>query len=96
MYTSQLSSLSWSEDQKTKITSWRFDPGTETGWHDHGYDCVTIQKSARTLKLENENGDTKYIDYKNDRTVGYAALVNHHATNVGGHEVRVIEIEFKR
>jgi quercetin dioxygenase-like cupin family protein len=83
------------EDEKTKITSWRFDPGAETGWHRHDFDYVTIQKSSGRLKLEGENGEIKYIDYENDQTVGYAAPIKHNATNVSDQEIRVIEIEFK-
>ena len=83
------------EDQKTKITSWRFDPGAETGWHLHNFDYVTIQKSSGCLKLESEDGDIKFIDYKNDKTDGYNSPVKHNATNVSNEEVRVIEIEYK-
>ncbi len=83
------------EDDKTKITSWRFDPGTETGWHHHNYDYVTIQKSAGRLKLESDNGEIKYIDYENDHAAAYAAPITHNATNVSDDEVRVIEIEYK-
>ena len=83
------------EDDKTKVTSWRFDPGAETGWHHHNYDYVTIQKSSGRLKLENDNGEIKYIDYENDRAAAYAAPIIHNATNVSDNEVRVIEIEYK-
>ena len=40
------------EDDKTKITSWRFAPGTETGWHHHNFDYVTIQNPAGGLSLK--------------------------------------------
>jgi len=83
------------EDNKTKITSWKFAPGTETGWHHHNFDYVTIQKSTGRLKLESESGEIKYIDYANDRTAGYSAPIKHNATNVSDEEVRVIEIEYK-
>lgn len=84
------------EDDKTKITSWRFEPGTETGWHHHNYDYVTIQKSGGCLRLENDAGDIKLIDYEMDRTAAYSAPIKHNATNVSDEEVRVIEIEYKK
>ena len=83
------------EDQKTKITSWRFDPGDETGWHHHNYDYVTIQKSRGRLKLEREDGEVKFITYHEDKTDSYKAPIKHNATNVSNEEVRVIEIEYK-
>lgn len=83
------------EDDKTKITSWRFDPGAETGWHEHDVDYVTIQKSGGRLKLESDTGDVKFVDYKMDHAAGYAAPIRHNATNISDEEVRVIEIEYK-
>ena len=83
------------EDDMTKITSWKFAPGAETGWHHHNFDYVTIQKSNGKLKLENEEGEITYVDYENERTARYTAPVKHNATNVSDEEVRVIEIEYK-
>ncbi|MFP6711271.1 MAG: hypothetical protein VB913_06220 [Rhodospirillales bacterium] len=83
------------EDDRTKITSWRFDPGTETGWHYHNFDYVTIQQSGGRLKLESEDGEIKFIDYENERTARYSAPIRHNATNVSDVEVCVIEIEYK-
>ncbi len=34
------------EDDKTRITAWRFPPGSETDWHHHSHGYVTIQQSA--------------------------------------------------
>jgi quercetin dioxygenase-like cupin family protein len=83
------------EDDKTRVTSWRFAPGTQTGWHHHNFDYVTIQQSGGQLRLENDAGDIKLIDYEPNRTVGYSAPIKHNATNVSDEEVRVIEIEYK-
>ena len=50
------------EDNKTRITFWRFPPGTETGWHRHTHDYVTLQQSSGQLKLEyREDGNTKIV-----------------------------------
>jgi beta-alanine degradation protein BauB len=84
------------EDDKTKITSWRFDPGTETGWHRHAFDYVTIQKSGGRLKLENDEGEVRFVDYIMDHAAAYTAPIKHNATNVSDEEVRVIEIEYKK
>lgn len=84
------------EDDKTKITSWRFDPGAETGWHEHDVDYVTIQKSGGRLKLESDTGQVRFVDYKMDHAASYTAPICHNATNVSDEEVRVIEIEYKK
>ena len=28
------------EDEKVRVTRFDFEPGQETGWHEHGYDYV--------------------------------------------------------
>jgi len=84
------------EDDKTKITSWRFDPGTETGWHHHTFDYVTIQKSGGCLRLESDDGEVRMVDYVMDRAAVYAAPIRRNATNVSDEDVRVIEIECKK
>ncbi len=84
------------EDDKTKITSWRFDPGEETGWHEHDVDYVTIQKFGGRLKLENDMGQVKFVDYKMNFSASYSAPICHNATNVSDEEVCVIEIEYKK
>ena len=83
------------EDEKTRITYWRFPPGSETGWHRHTHDYVTIQQSGGQLQLENRDGTVKVIDYKDGRAAGYSAPIEHNASNISDEEVRVTEIEYK-
>jgi len=83
------------EDEKTRITKWRFPPGTETGWHRHTHDYVTIQQSGGQLRLENRDGTVKVIDYENGHIAGYSAPIEHNAKNISDEEVCVTEIEYK-
>ena len=84
------------EDEKTRITFWCFPPGSETGWHRHTHDYVTLQQSEGKLKLESRDGNIKIIDYINGSAGAYSAPVEHNAINIGDIEVRVTEIEYKR
>lgn len=84
------------EDDRTRITCWRFAPGAETGWHYHAVDYVTIQQSGGRLRLEKDDGSVTFVDYKDQRTIAYQAPIKHNATNVSDEEVRVTEIELKR
>ena len=83
------------EDKKTRITLWRLAPGSETGWHRHTCDYVTLQQSSGKLKLETRNGGTKVINYQDGCAGSYSAPIEHNATNVGDVEIRVTEIEYK-
>ena len=80
---------------KTRITFWRFPPDTETGWHKHTHDYVTIQQSGGQLKLEDREGNIKIIDYVDGKAAAYKAPIEHNAKNISNEEVRVTEIEYK-
>ena len=84
------------EDEKTRITFWRFPPGAQTGWHRHIHDYVTLQQSGGRLKLEDRNGNIKHIQYEEGHAAAYSAPVEHNATNISDVEVRVTEIEYKK
>ncbi len=30
------------DDDRFRVTEWRFAPGAETGWHVHGHDYVVV------------------------------------------------------
>ena len=84
------------EDEKTRITFWRFPPGAQTGWHRHIHDYVTLQQPGGQLKLEDRNGNIKHIQYEEGHAAAYSAPVEHNATNISDVEVRVTEIEYKK
>ena len=86
--------LLW-EDDHTRITFWRFPPGTETGWHRHTHNYVTLQQSGGQLKLEARDGTAKIIDYVDGQAAAYSAPIEHNATNISDVEVQVTEIEYK-
>ena len=83
------------EDKKTRITLWCFPPGTETGWHRHIHDYVTLQQSSGQLQLESRDGSIKHVDYEDGRAAAYSAPTEHNAINISDVEVRVTEIEYK-
>lgn len=83
------------DDERSRITQWRFPPGTQTGWHRHTHDYVTIQQSGGALQLENADGSMKVVEYEDGRAVAYAAPIEHNATNISDTEVKVLEIEYK-
>ena len=40
------------ENERVKVTEWRFAPGAATGWHRHGYDYVVVPMTTGRLQLE--------------------------------------------
>ncbi|MCK6450232.1 MAG: cupin domain-containing protein [Alphaproteobacteria bacterium] len=82
------------DNDRVKVTQWRFAPGAETGWHRHGYDYVVVPLVTGSLLLD---------DGKVQRTAGLAAGqsyyrpvgVEHNVVNANAHEFAFVEIEFK-
>ncbi len=83
------------EDSRTRITQWTFAPGTQTGWHRHELDYVTVQQSGGELALHDADGAETRVPYRDGRTMSWKAPVEHNAVNVSDVEVRVLEIEYK-
>jgi ketosteroid isomerase-like protein/quercetin dioxygenase-like cupin family protein len=44
------------DDDRFKVTEWRFAPGAETGWHRHGHDYVIVPLTDGTLALDLPGG----------------------------------------
>jgi ketosteroid isomerase-like protein/quercetin dioxygenase-like cupin family protein len=69
------------DDDRFKVTEWRFAPGAETGWHRHGHDYVIVPLTDGRLRLDLPGGQqseaqlTQGVPYS--RRVG----VEHNVTN---------------
>ena len=79
----------------TRITTWTFAPGDQTGWHRHAFDYVTLQQSGGALLLQRSDGSESHVDYEDGRTVFWTAPIEHNAINISDVEVRALEIEYK-
>ena len=82
------------DNDRVKVTEWRFAPGAETGWHRHGMDYVVVPMTTGSLLLETPQGEIK-----SSLTAGvsYTRLtgVEHNVINDNEHEFVFVEIELK-
>ena len=82
------------DNDRVKVTEWRFAPGAETGWHRHGMDYIVVPMTTGTLLLETPAGDVR-----SPLTAGasYTRLtgVGHNVINANEHEFVFVEIELK-
>lgn len=82
------------DDQKVKVTEWRFPPGAETGWHRHAMHYVVVPLTTGALLLQTAEGSVTSqlragVAYS--RSVG----VEHNVINPGSAEFVFVEIELK-
>jgi len=80
------------ENERVRVTEWRFAPGAETGWHVHGYDYVVVPQSDGRLLLETKEGD-RYAELAIGRPYYRDAGVEHNVVNANDHEFVFVEVE---
>ncbi len=69
------------QDDRFRVTEWRFAPGAETGWHRHGHDYVIVPLTDGLLRLDLPGGQT--AEARLVRGVPYSRRegVEHNVTN---------------
>ena len=82
------------DNEKVKVTEWRFPPGAETGWHRHSMYYVVVPQSTGILLLETPEGA---VTSQLKSGVSYARPigVEHNVINPGAAEFVFVEIELK-
>ena len=82
------------ENDRVKVTEWRFAPGAATGWHKHRFDYVVLPMTTGRLRL-----DDGHAQRTAELTAGKAyygsVAVEHDVINASDHEFVFVEIEIK-
>ena len=83
------------DNERTRVTEWRFAPGAATGWHRHEYDYVVVPTLDGTLKLVTENDEESLAELKAGAPYFRNVGVEHDVINANDYEYVFVEIEFK-
>lgn len=83
------------DNEFTRVTEWRFPPGTETGMHVHEMDYVVVPTVAGTLTVV-----TPEETFANEIVPGASytrsAGSEHNVINATDSECAFVEVEFKQ
>jgi len=83
------------DNERVRVTEWRFAPGAATGWHRHELDYVIVPMTTGRLRLETPTGEVTA-----ELVVGQSyfrhAPVEHDVINANPYELVFLEIELKR
>lgn len=81
------------DDDRFKVTEWRFASAAETGWHVHGHDYVIVPLTDGTLRLEEPGGTSR--EARLHRHVPYSRRtgVEHNVINGGDGPLAFLEVE---
>jgi quercetin dioxygenase-like cupin family protein len=82
------------ENERVKVTEWRFAPGAATGWHRHGYDYVVVPMVTGKLELE-DGKETRFADLTAGRSYYRPLGIEHDVINANDYEFVFVEVEFK-
>lgn len=83
------------DNDRVRVTEWRFAPGAETGEHTHGMDYTVVPLGDGRLQLEHPDGSTTYAELKHGVTYFRNAGVHHNVINANAYEFAFVEIELK-
>ncbi len=83
------------DNERVRVTEWRFAPGAETGFHVHEMDYVVVPSGTGRLKLVGPDGAESYAELKLGQSYTRAAGVHHNVINANDFEYAFVEIELK-
>ncbi len=81
------------ENDRLRITEWRFRPGEETGWHRHEFDYVVVPMSTGRLEIVAPDGSVSGSELKAGEPYFRRAGVEHNVINASGGDFSFIKIE---
>lgn len=82
------------DNERVRVTEWRFAPEAETGWHRHEYDYVIVPQTSGKLRLESSDG-TSLSELHSGKPYFRQSGVEHNVINTTDIEFVFIEVELK-
>lgn len=82
------------DNERSRVTQWRFAPGEATGWHRHEHDYVIVPVTAGTLLLD-DGSQTAEAELEAGRSYFRNAGIEHDVVNGGDGELVFVEVELK-
>ncbi len=83
------------DNERVRVTQFRFPPGSETGHHVHGYDYVVVPIIGGRLTMTDDDGKATQAELKLGESYNRPAGVSHNVINETDAEIAFVEIELK-
>jgi quercetin dioxygenase-like cupin family protein len=84
------------DNDKVRVTEWRFAPGAATGWHRHEMDYVVVPLLDGQLRIVSEGGSGNIAELKKGVPYFRETGVEHDVINANDFEFAFIEVETKK
>ena len=82
------------DNERVRVTEWRFEPGESTGWHRHDLNYVIVPVVGGTIRLEERIGLDE-AELVPGAPYYREAVIEHDVVNTGETQVAFVEIELK-
>jgi quercetin dioxygenase-like cupin family protein len=82
------------DNERVRVTEWRFAPGATTGWHRHELDYVVVPLYDGRLRLVEPKG-TREVSLRAGVSYTRPAGVEHEVINANDFEFAFVEVELK-
>ncbi len=83
------------DNERVRVTLWRFAPGAATGWHRHEHDYVIVPLADGRLELVAPGGTRSFADLAQGVPYFREAGVEHDVINANAFEYAFVETELK-
>jgi len=83
------------DNERVRVSEWRFAPGAATGWHRHEMDYVVVPMVDGELELVGRGGERTRAALARGVPYFRNAGVEHDVINPNSYEFAFIEIELK-
>jgi beta-alanine degradation protein BauB len=83
------------DNERVRVTEWRFAPGAATGWHRHAMDYVVVPMADGVLELVGPDAARTRAELRKGVPYFRAAGVEHDVINANAFPFAFIEIELK-
>ncbi len=82
------------DNDRVRITRWDFEPGTNTGWHEHGMPYCVVMVTAGTLSIH-DGEHVSHTPLAAGQSYSRPAGIRHDVMNGTDRPLTFIEIEMK-
>lgn len=83
------------DNDRTRVTEWRFRPGQATGWHRHELDYVIVPLRDGKLRLIGPDGAEAIAELEAGKPYFRDLGVAHDVVNANDFDYAFIEVELK-
>jgi len=83
------------DNERVRVTEWRFAPAAETGEHQHEMDYVVVPLVDGVLRINTTDGSTSEHELRAGSSYARPSGARHNVINANEFEFAFVEIEFK-